>query len=211
MTAESNTRDSIFAALLAATCGIADAVGYVRNGIFAANMTGNTVLVGLAVASADWLLAAERAVTLATFFVGAVVGRRLVAANVRAWVPLLVEAALIGIAALVDPGAMLSVWTIALAMGVQATAFTRFRGVAVSTIVVTSTIAHLAERAHDRVLGEPAQLTAPPRSPGGLLALVWISYGVGAVVAGLLMQAVRVPLVVPAALLLALTALSLRR
>ena len=139
------------------------------------------------------------------------VGRRLIAANVRSRVPLLLEAALVGIAALVDPAAMLPLWTIALAMGVQATAFTRFPGIAVSTIVITSTIAHLAERAHDRVLGQGAPTTAPPRASGALLALVWISYGIGAVLAGLLLQAVRLPLIVPAALLLALTALSLRR
>lgn len=100
MTPDSTTRDNVFAALLAASCGIADAVGYVGSGIFAANMTGNTVLVALAVAGRDWLLAGERALTLATFFVGAVLGRGLVVANVRHWVPLLTEAVLIGIAAL---------------------------------------------------------------------------------------------------------------
>ena len=82
---------------------------------------------------------------------------------------------------------------------------------AVSTIVITSTIAHLAERAHDRVLGEPAQLPRRRARLAGCWRWCGSAYGVGAVLAGLLLQAVRFPLVVPAALLLALTALSLRR
>ncbi|MEO8751309.1 MAG: YoaK family protein [Casimicrobiaceae bacterium] len=197
-------RDTVFAVLLAATCGIADAVGYVSSGIFAANMTGNTVLVGLALAGQDWLLAGERALTLVTFFAGAMLGRRL-AAKARPWAPLLVEAVLVGLAALPWPGVMAPLWIVALAMGVQASAFTGFRGVAVSTIVITSSIAHLAEDAQDRLRGSP-----PPAS-GGLLALIWVAYGAGAVLAGILLQAVRFPLAVPAAILLVLTAWSLRR
>ena len=207
MAATPITRDTVFAALLAATCGIADAVGYVSTGVFAANMTGNTVLVGLALAGQDWLLAGERALTLATFFAGAMLGRRLAAAgNDRAWAPLLVEASLVGVAALPWPGTMLPLWIIALAMGVQATAFTRFRGVAASTIVITSSIAHLAEDTQDRLQGAPLSAAS-----GGLLALIWIAYGAGAVLAGVLLQAVRFPLVVPAGILLVLTAWSLRR
>jgi uncharacterized membrane protein YoaK (UPF0700 family) len=40
---------------------------------------------------------------------------------------------------------------------------------------------------------------------------IWISYAAGAVLAGILLQAVRFPLVAPAVLLVILTALSLRR
>ena len=212
MTADPTTRDNSFAALLSAACGMADAVGYAGTGIFAANMTGNTVLVGLAVAGQEWALAAERSVTVAAFFAGAVLGRRLAAlAEVQRWVPLLLEAALIGVAALPYPGAMLSIWIIALAMGVQATAFTRFRGIAVSTIVITGSIAHLAENAHDRIVGETGRPASHRRIPSGLLAMIWIAYAAGAVLAGILWQAVRFPLVAPAVLLLILTALSLRR
>ena len=212
MRADPTPRDNLFAALLSAACGMADAVGYAGTDIFAANMTGNTVLVGLALAGQDWALAAERAITLATFFAGAMLGRHLaVRDSVRPWVPLSTEAALIGVAALPYPGAMLSIWIIALAMGVQATAFARFRGIAVSTVVITGTIAHLAENTQDRLAGETAQPASDRRTPSGLLAIIWISYGVGAVLAGILLQAVRFPLVVPVALLLLLTALSLRR
>jgi uncharacterized membrane protein YoaK (UPF0700 family) len=205
-------RDNVFAALLSATCGIADAVGYVGAGIFAANMTGNTVLVGLAVAGQEWLLAVERAATLAVFFAGAMLGRHLAAGSKRRyWVPLLVEAGLIAGAAMLPAGAMPSIWAIALAMGVQATAFTRFRGIAVSTIVITSTIARLAQTAHDRMFEPTVAPTAEHPASSGLLALVWASYGAGAVLAGMLLQAVRFPLAIPAAMLLVLTALSLRR
>ena len=53
-------KDVAAAVLLCAAAGMADAVGYVHGGIFAANMTGNTVLAGLAVAQGEWLKALER-------------------------------------------------------------------------------------------------------------------------------------------------------
>ncbi len=138
---------------------MADAVGFVSSGVFAANMTGNTVLVGLALAGQDWLLAGERALTLVTFFAGAMLGRRL-GLLARPWMPLLLEALLVGVAALPWPGVMAPVWIIALAMGVQASAFTAFRGVAVSTIVITSSIAHLAEDTQDSLHGRRHRLRA---------------------------------------------------
>ncbi len=204
MEPNATTRDTVFAALLAGTCGMADAVGFVSSGVFAANMTGNTVLVGLALAGQDWLLAGERALTLVTFFAGAMLGRRL-GLLARPWMPLLLEALLVGVAALPWPGVMAPVWIIALAMGVQASAFTAFRGVAVSTIVITSSIAHLAEDTQDSLHGRP-----PPPS-GWLLAQIWVAYGAGAVLAGVLLQALRVLLAVPVGILLLLTVWSLRR
>jgi uncharacterized membrane protein YoaK (UPF0700 family) len=213
MTADAhpNARDNALAALLAVACGVADAVGYLGAGIFAANMTGNTVLIALAVAQHNWLSARGLAITLAAFLAGAVIGRALrdVATN-RPWTILLAEGALIGIAALGDAHATRTLWTIALAMGVQATAITSFRGAAVSTVVMTSTIAHLGEAAADRILGRaPAQPSQRP--PAGLLALVWIAYGAGALVGGVLMQVVHRPLLAAAGLLIVAAALSARR
>ena len=55
--------DRISVVLMAAACGIADAVGFVHTGVFAANMTGNTVLAGLSLANQEWATALGQVVT----------------------------------------------------------------------------------------------------------------------------------------------------
>src|SRR4029077_5907598 len=60
------------AGLLCAAAGFADAVGYVNSGVFAANMPGNTVLAGLALAGGRWDIALQRGMTLGAFCVGVV-------------------------------------------------------------------------------------------------------------------------------------------
>ena len=55
------TRPTFQAALLTLVAGMADAVGYISlGGIFAANMTGNTVLAGIALAEGQYTLALKR-------------------------------------------------------------------------------------------------------------------------------------------------------
>ena len=90
---------------------------------------------------------------------------------------------------------------LALAMGLQAAAITRFGGVAVSTVVVTSTLARTAEAALDYLWPSPER---PPPSVAKprLLALTWIGYLAGAIIGALLVSAFAYPLLVPAALLL---------
>lgn len=63
--------------LLCLACGVVDAVGFLRHGIFAANMTGNTVLLGISLAHLKWAAALDRALPLLTFFVGAMLARLL--------------------------------------------------------------------------------------------------------------------------------------
>ena len=204
-------RDIAAAVLLCAAAGMADAVGYVHGGIFAANMTGNTVLAGLAVADGQWLKALQRVATLATFFAGAVVGRSLLnLSGSRSAVPLAIEAAFTFCAAIVPMASNAEIALITFAMGIQTTALTRFHGVALSTVVMTSTMARLAETAADRLMrgfGRPA-----PRHgmPSGLLMWTWVAYGGGAALAGVLVRHVAVPLVLPGLVVIGVTALYVR-
>ena len=83
-------------------------------------------------------------------------------------------------------------------MGLQASAITQFGGAAVSTVVVTSTLARIAEATLDRVVADrPA--AAVDRRHRALLALTWIGYLVGAVAGVLLVPVLPWPLLVPAA------------
>lgn len=172
-------------------------------GVFAANMTGNTVLAGIALARFDWGDATRHLATLVAFFVGAVLSRLLLRLAGSPRPGLVLEAAILAIVGFLPVGQEASVLIVAVAMGIQASAITHFAQTAVSTVVVTSTLARTADAALDRLLpGGGDQL--PPVANGRLLALSWTGYLVGAVLGALLLKIVAWPLLVPAALLLLL-------
>jgi uncharacterized membrane protein YoaK (UPF0700 family) len=204
-------RDIVAAVLLCAAAGMADAVGYVHGGIFAANMTGNTILAGLAIADGQWLKALQRIATLATFFAGAVFGRALLnLSGNRSAVPLAIEAAFTFCAALVASGSNAEIALITFAMGIQTTALTRFHGVALSTVVMTSTMARLAETAADRMMRGFGRRAPRHGMPSGLLMWTWVAYGGGAAIAGVAVRYVPMPLALPAFVVIGVTALYVR-
>lgn len=188
------------AGLLTIVAGLADAIGYVAlGGVFAANMTGNTVLAGLALGDGQLDLAIRRLAPLATFFLGAMLARLLLRLFHRPAVPLLLEAAVLAVVGLLPLGREPTLLLVALAMGLQASAITHFGGTAVSTVVVTSTLARIAEAMLDRMW--PAGRRLPSVAMPRLLALTWIGYLAGAVGGVLLVRTVPWPLLAPAALL----------
>jgi uncharacterized membrane protein YoaK (UPF0700 family) len=188
------------AGLLTIVAGLADAVGYVAmGGVFAANMTGNTVLAGLSLGEGDFDLAAKRLAPLVTFFLGSMLARLLLRLFHRSAMPLLLEAALLAAVGFLPIGPEAALLLVALAMGLQASAITHFGDTAVSTVVVTSTLARIAEAALDRMW--PTGRALPSITTPRLLALTWIGYLAGAVGGVLLVRSMPWPLVAPAALL----------
>jgi uncharacterized membrane protein YoaK (UPF0700 family) len=190
------------AIILTLVAGIADAVGYITmGGVFAANMTGNTVLAGIALTQAHWPDAGRHLAPLIAFFIGAMLSRLLLRLSHAPTAGLLVEAALLAGVGFVPVGPEATVMIVAAAMGVQASAITHFAGSAVSTVVVTSTLARAADAALDRLWpdGERATRTVTSRR---LLAFTWIGYLAGAVIGALLVPVLPSPLLVPAVLLL---------
>ena len=98
-------RSNLQAALLTIVAGMADAVGYISlGGIFAANMTGNTVLAGIAVAEGQYALAGRQFMPLIAFFLGALLARLLLRLLRKPSAPLLLEAALLALAGFVTLG-----------------------------------------------------------------------------------------------------------
>ncbi|MGZ3342791.1 MAG: YoaK family protein [Reyranella sp.] len=194
-------RDTAQATILTVIAGIADAVGYITmGGVFAANMTGNTVLAGIAAAERNYTDTWHHLAPLLAFFVGAMLSRLLLRLSHKPTAGLLVEAALLAIVAFLTLDRELAVMIVALAMGVQASAITHFSGNAVSTVVVTSTLARTADAVLDRLWpGEKRPLPAAPNLP--LLALSWTGYLAGAVAGTLLLAVTPYPLLAPVALL----------
>lgn len=170
-------------------------------GVFAANMTGNTVLAGIAAAQRDIEGTWHHLTPLVAFLLGAMLARALLRLRPSPAAGLLAEAALIGAVGFLDIGMEPTVMVVAFAMGLQASTITSFAGSAVSTVVVTSTLARTADAAVDR-LWPGAATQAPVSGNTHLLALTWIGYLIGALIGGLLLHVTAYPLLVPAALLL---------
>jgi uncharacterized membrane protein YoaK (UPF0700 family) len=191
------------ATILTIVAGIADAVGYITmGGVFAANMTGNTVLAGIAAAKQDFTSTWDHLSPLVAFFAGAMLARALLRQLKSPTVGILLEAVLIAGVGFLGVGMETAVMIVAFAMGLQASSITSFAGSAVSTVVVTSTLARTADAAVDRLWPGAAAKPAPTGNTQ-LLLLTWIGYLVGALIGGLLVRAaVSQPLLVPAALLL---------
>jgi uncharacterized membrane protein YoaK (UPF0700 family) len=195
------------AVALAGAAGFADAVSYLANGVFAANMTGNTVLAAISLAEGDWPAATERGLTIAAFFLGALAGALVLrAARGRHSAPIGVEAALIVASAILEPRGEGSLLAIAAAMGMQASALTRVGRASVSTVFVTGTLARLA-RFCATVAASAVERSAEAERTAPLAQFAdWAVYGLGAFLAVLALRLTPVPLVAPAALLALLAA-----
>jgi len=194
--------------LLCATAGYVDAFGYVTlDRVFAANMTGNTVLLAIAAVKGDLAPAKAYILTLGLFFAAAVFAAILRRLFERAYISLVTAAVFL----LLIPLAKLDrEWTLALlaaAMGLQGACISRFGSVNLHTVVVTGTIVKLSEGLVDVLM--------PSRSAGAartyhastaLFAAAWLFYAVGAGCGAVALGLIGAPLVVPALLLLAVSA-----
>lgn len=189
--------------LLCLTAGYADAIGFVHLGIFTANMTGNTVLLGISVAKCDWGSAINRAWVLVAFACGSIGGRAILrAASGRIWVGLIAEAIVLAWANFIEPKEAMSIWVLAAAMGLQASVIVQVRGMSVSTVVITSTMVRFVEYMTDLLL-----TGFPFKHPDGsskaiLLAAILLSYLFGAALAVLFMQILAKPMWLPTILTL---------
>jgi uncharacterized membrane protein YoaK (UPF0700 family) len=193
--------------LLCGIAGYVDGWGYTQVGrVFAANMTGNTVLFGIALAEADWRRALTYATTLLAFFLAGIIASLVRRALRRSDVILYGAAAFLLLALLPREAPELVLALLAVAMGFQGAAVARFGRVAISTVVVTNTMLRLAEGLVSRIWN-PGAARAEEREAVPMGAIAWATYGVGgaATIAGAA-YLTRWALVLPALLLVAVAA-----
>jgi len=139
--------------------GAVDAMGYLGlDRVFTGNMTGNVVLLGMAMAGGTSLPILRPALALAFFMLGAALAGRLLRRNGEGWSPQTSAALLavsLGLWALTvfvllapvqaDPTLGSTVTSaLALLMGTQAATAKRLKVAEITTVVVTSTITGLA-------------------------------------------------------------------
>ncbi|MFE1442600.1 YoaK family protein [Streptomyces sp. NPDC058739] len=178
--------------VLTAVSGLVDAVGYLALGqVFVANMTGNVVLLGFALAGDDRVSALGSAVALGTFLAGAVTGGRIAtrfaAHRGRLFaVGTAAETALVAVAlaVLVSSGARIGtgvrytlIVCLGTAMGLQSAVARRLGVPDLTTTVLTQTLTGLA--------ADPGEAGGGPPRPGRRLLAV-LTMLLGALAGGLL-------------------------
>jgi len=192
------------AALLCLIAGYVDILGYIElGGVFAANMTGNSVLLVLAMARGEGFRVVSYVATLAAFLGGAIIASLLRRATRRPLLPLVAAAALVLLDALVSAPPLAQLVILATAMGLQGAAITRFGPTSLQTVVVTGTMIRLADNLVAQAMPERGESTA---SATRLDALAWFAYVAGAALAMAAQHAMAQPLILGAAALLGVAA-----
>jgi len=159
---------------LAFTAGFADGDAYLRWHLFAANMTGNTVLLGIALAGLDVPRALAVLGAIAAFIAGSFAGESL-ASRSRPGI-LFTEAVVLAVAAAIEDHPV-QLECIAFAMGLQNTAFSNFDGVAANTAFITGNYARVAQAFVS--LGRPEKRAVAWRTIAIISSLI-ASYALGA-------------------------------
>jgi uncharacterized membrane protein YoaK (UPF0700 family) len=173
--------------------GIVDAVGYLGlDRVFTGNMTGNVVILGMALTGADGLPIIGPIIALVLFMVGAAVAGRTLRPVAAGWsgrstilfgfVGVVLLAAAVPMFAVANPAEPLKyavTGCLGLAMGMQAGSARHIGVKDVTTVVVTSTIVGLAF--DSRIAGGKGQ---PWFRRAGAIALI----GAGAAVGALLLR-----------------------
>jgi len=161
------------ACLLAIVGGFADAVGFLIFNAFAGAMTGNTVLLGIALAAGEWTGAVQSAVIIAAFLVGVAAS-----AWLRRWLSLaailVIEMTAIVVAALVTP--MVAAPVLAFVMGLQNAAMTHFAGTTLNTVFLTGNLQKLVQSLLRRGQRDPSEVAAVT-----VANRLWIAYLAGVV------------------------------
>ncbi len=185
--------------VLAIVAGYADAVGFLTFGAFAGAMTGNTVLLGIALAEVDFSAAGQSALIIAAFLAG-VAASAVLAQRIPLVAILGLEAVAIVAAALIAP--VVAAPVLAFAMGLQNATMTRFAGASLNTVVLTGNLQKMMQG----FLGRFTGVTKPSGSAGdgsNTSAGLWIAYLTGVVAGALAERWIAHPLL-PVVLLLPL-------
>lgn len=188
----------IQAVLLALIAGYADTVGFLRYDAFAGLMTGNTILLGIDLASQRFGGAGFHALIMAAFLLGVVLAQALRRIGTPVWAAMCIAAALLAACGILEkvPASLV----LPLAMGLQNSAANRFNGVALNTVFITGNIQKVGEGLMHWIWPSKDP-NAPRPSAYAIYGLVWIAYAAGAVMGALADRAFAQPLLLPALVL----------
>lgn len=231
----------VIAVLLTWTAGFVDAVGFISLGhIYTANMSGNSVAVGIQWADQNWPEMFRRVWPVITYVIGLLFCRTLIEFGARerirsiASIAFLLEIALLTpalLARIPDSGAaslaVLYIGLLAVAMGIQNAALTHFSSLTIHTGFVTGTLVKFGEQFTKYLTWLFDRVRRPSGPLGSIflqsfeqkafrvslwLAAIWIAYVVGALCGAAGDHAFRMKsLSVPISVLLIIVAVDLHR
>lgn len=187
-------RDLGRTALLCVVGGASDAIAYLRFGTFVGAMTGNTVLIGIAIAQGHGASAVYHIAIVAVFLMAVIATRAAFDFAMPVFVPLMLTAIMLCLSGLIA-----SPWGAALgaaALGMQNAAVRRIGGVPVNTAFITGDLIRLGVAVPEA--GAPA-----PNPEVVLLATAWVAYAAGAVLGAVALHLISYPMIVPAVLAVA--------
>ena len=186
------------ACILAIIAGYADTVGLLRFDAFAGLMTGNTVLLGIALAEGNGLRALHYSAIILVFFVGVLTSRLLLRSHYPPALCLTLAAASLVVCTFYG---MAQALILAFAMGTQNAAATRFGRATLNTVFITGNLQKFGEGLIGLLWpGQGRHAEAPP-AVVAIYGLAWLFYAVGALFGALGHRFLAWPLLVPAAVL----------
>jgi uncharacterized membrane protein YoaK (UPF0700 family) len=195
------------AGILCLVAGFVDAYGYISLGhVFVANMTGNTVLLGISAAERDGPRTLTYAVTLIAFFAGALLASLVIRSVGKRPLVLLAVALLLAAVPFLPLDERTELLLLTFAMGLQGAALSRFGNSSINTVVVTGTMLRLADEITARLLSVLEKVPPPPPGAISIPLFGWLIYGIGAALGTLFLGFLAYPLLAPAALLLVIAA-----
>ena len=195
------------AAILCLVAGFVDAYGYMAlEHVFTANMTGNTVLLGISAAEGDGGRVATYGATLIAFFGGALLASLVIRQFGKRPLVLLAVALVLGGTPLLSLGHREELLLLTFAMGMQGAALSRFGSTNLNTVVVTGTMLRLADEITAKLLPAVERAAKPPPGAVAIPLAGWLVYGLGAALGALFLGFLTYPLLAPAALLLVVAA-----
>ncbi len=175
--------------------GAADAAGWMGTGVFPAHMTGNTALIGVAIAEHHPVLALTRAAIILCFFAGL-----LLAPMLEPWTrfgrsAVVWGASAFALAAAFAPKHPWDILLLAVALAMQNAALHRFAGQSINTSFLTGNLQSLGATVARRALGR----SRPEDAAGEAVTLrvvpsVWGAYVAGAATGAVLALHLRHPL-----------------
>ncbi len=195
---------------LAGIAGYVEVIGFsVVGGIYPAIMTGNTVQLGLTVVRAQWARCGLLAFAVGLFFLGGIISSLIRRHLRRPPMELLLMAVILIIAGVIRlhvPWRIpIELPLLALALAMQGETIARFGGVSLQTIVVTNNMVKFSDALVGRYLpGQSASKSGekrPELKEVVLPGLAWLSYSVGAGAGAIAAVWLRLPLIVPAVVL----------